>query len=139
MTPYLWANTNDKKAVNVKINIESSHKRAVPGQVITFTVKIENKGSMMVTNLGLKCQLPEIFLLVEGKGSSKFDDKKSDISKGLVRFENLPLVDAGAKLIYKITCEPQEPGIVVFKASAFFDQHVTSICDEKIIVIRTGK
>jgi len=139
MSTVLWAKPGEKNPVSIEINVKSSIKRAVPGQAITFTVEIENKGSMMVTNLDLKCRMPEIFLFVEGKGASEFNDKKSDRSKGIIQFDSLPLVSAGEKLTYKVVCEPQEPGIVRFRASTSFDQHATGIYDEEIIVIRTGK
>lgn len=82
----------------LEMKIVSSSGQLTRGSEVTWEVHIRNTGSREATNVGMSCEIPSGFELVDAQGPSQHIAEN-----GVMVFRSLPVIKPGTEEVYLIT------------------------------------
>jgi len=110
----------------MRIGTHDTEDPVLVGQQTTYVIEVRNEGKGPCTNIRVTSQIPEAMTFVGAEGSVPFSHQD-----GQVMFEGMPILVAGERLTFRITCKAVREGSALHRATLHYDQFDQPIVSEE--------
>jgi uncharacterized repeat protein (TIGR01451 family) len=114
--------TDFKGASALLFRMEDTRDPVAVGEDTSYTIVVENQGSLPATNIQIRTFVPPEMDVVEVKGPVKFNVGAGPVAGQMVVFEPMLELPVGKTARYDVFVKARKPGDVRFRAELTADQ-----------------